>query len=138
MIRSLDGIRVLELARYQAGPRGGMMMSDLGAEVIKIERIGGEDTRNNAPIMRGQSVYFSVYNRGKKSLCLDMRSDEGKQELQTELAHAIGLGVHAVPTFVFADRFALQGAQPVETFARVLEQLAGESAGDGDGRTTVH
>ena len=67
-----------------------------------------------------------------------LRSDEGKQELQTDLAHAIGLGVHAVPTFVFADRFALQGAQPVETFARVLEQLAGESAGDGDGRTTAH
>lgn len=79
MKKSLDGIRVLELARYQAGPRGGMMMSDLGAEVIKIERIGGEDTRNNSPILRGQSVYFSVYNRGKKSICLDMRTDGGKE-----------------------------------------------------------
>ncbi len=88
MIRSLDGIRVLELARYQAGPRGGMMMSDLGAEVIKIERIGGEDTRNNAPIMRGQSVYFSVYNRGKKSLCLDMRTDRGKAIFGELVKHA--------------------------------------------------
>ncbi len=76
---SLDGVRVLELARFQAGPRGGMMMSDLGAEVIKIERIGGEETRKNPPIVRGQSVYFTVYNRGKKSICLDMRNDEGKE-----------------------------------------------------------
>ena len=75
---SLEGVRVLELARYQAGPRGGMIMSDLGAEVIKIERLGGEETRGNPPIVRGQSVYFTVYNRGKKSLCLDMRAPRGK------------------------------------------------------------
>lgn len=79
MTQSLAGVRVLELARYQAGPRGGMMLSDLGAEVIKIERPGGEETRNNPPMVRGQSIYFTVYNRGKKSLCLDMRSPEGKQ-----------------------------------------------------------
>ena len=79
MDRSLEGVRVLELARYQAGPRGGMMMSDLGAEVIKIERIGGEETRKNYPVVDGQSIYFSVYNRGKKSLCLDMRTERGKE-----------------------------------------------------------
>ncbi len=76
---SLDGVRVLELARFQAGPRGGMMLSDLGAEVIKVERIGGEETRRHPPIVRGQSVYFTVYNRGKKSICLDMRADRGKE-----------------------------------------------------------
>jgi CoA:oxalate CoA-transferase len=65
MSKSLEGVRVLELARFQAGPRGGMMMSDLGAEVIKIERIGGEETRQNPPMLRGQSIYFTVYNRGK-------------------------------------------------------------------------
>jgi CoA:oxalate CoA-transferase len=75
----LDGVRVLELARFQAGPRGGMIMSDLGAEVIKIEQIGGEETRRHPPMVRGQSVYFSVYNRGKKSICLDMRSPKGKE-----------------------------------------------------------
>src|SRR6476659_5450646 len=67
MSLSLDGVRVLELARYQAGPRGGMILSDLGAEVIKIERLGGEETRRHAPMVRGQSIYFTVYNRGKKS-----------------------------------------------------------------------
>ncbi len=76
---SLDGVRVLELARYQAGPRGGMILSDLGAEVIKIERPGGEETRKHPPMVRGQSVYFTVYNRGKKSICLDMRDLRGKE-----------------------------------------------------------
>jgi crotonobetainyl-CoA:carnitine CoA-transferase CaiB-like acyl-CoA transferase len=76
---SLDGVRVLELARFQAGPRGGMMLSDLGAEVIKVERIGGEETRRHPPMVRGQSVYFTVYNRGKKSICLDLRSARGKE-----------------------------------------------------------
>src|SRR6516164_8686360 len=79
MSLNLEGVRVLELARYQAGPRGGMIMSDLGAEVIKIERIGGEETRKHAPMVRGQSIYFTVYNRGKKSICLDMRQAEGRE-----------------------------------------------------------
>ena len=79
MSLALSGVRVLELARYQAGPRGGMILSDLGAEVIKIERLGGEETRKNPPVVRGQSIYFTVYNRGKKSICLDMRTDQGKQ-----------------------------------------------------------
>jgi len=76
---ALDGVRVLELARFQAGPRGGMILSDLGAEVIKIEPPGGEETRKHPPMVRGQSVYFTVYNRGKKSVCLDMRSARGKE-----------------------------------------------------------
>ncbi len=74
----LDGIRILELARYQAGPRCGMVLSDMGAEVIKIEKPGGEDTRKSRPVVKGQSIYFAVYNRGKKSICLDMRHEEGK------------------------------------------------------------
>src|ERR1700686_4584921 len=78
MAGSLDGVRVLELARYQAGPRDGMILSDLGAEFIKIEKLGGEEPRKSEPLVKGQSVYFSVYNRGKKSLCLDLRQEAGK------------------------------------------------------------
>src|SRR6202040_2457871 len=59
--------------------RGGMILSDLGAEVIKIEKLGGEETRRSEPVVRGQSVYFAVYNRGKKSMCLDMRTERGKE-----------------------------------------------------------
>ena len=79
MTLALEGVRVLELARFQAGPRGGMILSDLGAEVIKIEPPGGEETRQHPPMVRGQSVYFTVYNRGKKSVCLDLRSERGKE-----------------------------------------------------------
>jgi len=77
-VGSLDGITVLELSRYQSGPRCSMILSDLGANVIKIERPGGEETRAMAPIVNGQSIYFGVYNRGKKSICLDLRRPEGK------------------------------------------------------------
>jgi len=79
MTGCLDGVRVLELARFQAGPRGGMLLSDLGADGIKIEPPGGEETRRHPPMVRGQSVYFSVYNRGKRSLCLDLRHPRGKE-----------------------------------------------------------
>ena len=51
MTGALDGIRVLELARFQAGPRGGMLLSDLGADVIKIEPPGGEETRRHPPMV---------------------------------------------------------------------------------------
>src|SRR5438046_656074 len=90
MAGALEGVRVLELARYQAGPRGGMILSDLGAEVIKIEKLGGEETRRSEPLVRGQSVYFSVYNRGKKSLCLDLRT-ERRQEILAALMPTAGI-----------------------------------------------
>lgn len=77
----IDGIRVIELARYQAGPRVGMVLSDLGAEVIKVEAIGGEVTRSSSPTVDGQSIYFGAYNRGKKSVCVDLRTAEGKEVL---------------------------------------------------------
>src|ERR1700731_1058011 len=79
MAGSLNGVRVLDLVRYQAGPRGGMKPADLGAAAIKIEKLGGEETRREEPVVRGQLVYFSVSNRGKKSLCLDMRTERGKE-----------------------------------------------------------
>jgi len=79
MAACLDGVRVLELARFQAGPRGGMLLGDLGAEVIKLEPLGGEETRRMPPLVRGQSDYFSIYNRGKKSVCLDLRNPRGKE-----------------------------------------------------------
>jgi CoA:oxalate CoA-transferase len=55
-----------------------MLLSDLGAEVIKIEKLGGETNRQHSPIVQGQSLYFSAYNRGKKSVCLDLRHEAGK------------------------------------------------------------
>jgi len=84
----LDGIRVIELARYQAGPRCGMILRDLGAEVLKVEQPGGEATRQAPPMVRGQSIYFSVYNRGKKSICLNLRTADGKRILRDLISTA--------------------------------------------------
>ena len=72
----LEGIRVLDLGRHQAGPRCAQVLARLGAEVIKVERLGGEETRTHGPWSNGQSAYFVQYNSGKKSLCIDMRKDE--------------------------------------------------------------
>jgi CoA:oxalate CoA-transferase len=79
----LDGVRVLELARWQAGPRAGLILSDLGAEVLKIEKPGGEETRTSPPMHEKQSLYFGTYNRGKKSICLDLRQREGIEIFQS-------------------------------------------------------
>jgi formyl-CoA transferase len=75
----LDGIRVLELANYMAGPYCGMLLADMGAEVIKIENPnGGDFSRGSSPFLDGEGVGFMAINRGKKSLTLDLKSERGK------------------------------------------------------------
>ena len=80
----LEGIRVLDLGRYQAGPRCGLMFARMGAEVIKVESVAGDESRKNGPTVRGQSAYWVQYNSGKKSLSINLRSNEGK-EILTDL-----------------------------------------------------
>jgi len=75
----LDGIRVIDLGRYQAGPRCGLVLARLGADVIKVETPGrGDESRANPPTVRGQSAYWVQYNSGKRSLSLNLRAEEGK------------------------------------------------------------
>ena len=78
----LEGIRVIDLGRHQAGPRCAQVLARLGAEVIKIERLGGEETRYHAPWVRKQSAYWVQYNSGKKSVSMDLRKEEGKEALR--------------------------------------------------------
>ena len=75
----LRGVRVLDLTRVLAGPFCTMNLADLGAEVIKIEVPGrGDDSRSFAPVMpSGDSGYFYSVNRGKRSITLDLRTEEG-------------------------------------------------------------
>ncbi len=75
----LTGIRVLDLGRYQAGPRCALMFARMGAEVIKVESVGGDESRKNGPTVRGQSAYWVQYNSGKKSLAVNLRTNEGKE-----------------------------------------------------------
>ena len=77
--KPLRGVRVLDLTRVLAGPFCTMNLADLGAEVIKIEMPGsGDDSRSFAPMMpSGDSAYFYSVNRGKRSVTLDLRIEEG-------------------------------------------------------------
>jgi crotonobetainyl-CoA:carnitine CoA-transferase CaiB-like acyl-CoA transferase len=75
----LDGVRILELARWQAAPRGGLVLRDMGAEVIKVEWRKGADLRNSGPFVDHMSVQFAAYNRGKKSITLNTRHPRGKE-----------------------------------------------------------
>ncbi len=78
----LDGVRMLDLGRYQAGPRCALMFARMGAEVIKIEGLSGDESRAGGPKVRGQSAYWVQYNSGKKSLSIDLRAEEGKEILR--------------------------------------------------------
>ena len=82
-MRPLEGIRILDLTRVLSGPYCTMLLGDLGAEVIKVERPGeGDDTRAFAPPFQGdQAAYFLSINRNKKSITLDMKSEQGKEIL---------------------------------------------------------
>ena len=79
---ALEGIRVLDLGRYQAGPRCALMFARMGAEVIKVESLDGDESRKNPPMVRGQSAYWVQYNSGKKSLAINLRTDNGKAVLR--------------------------------------------------------
>ncbi len=76
----LDGLRVLELGQVLAGPFAGAIFADLGAEVIKLERVdGGDDARRMGPAFRhGDAHNFQVFNRGKHSVALDLKTDAGR------------------------------------------------------------
>lgn len=76
----LEGTRILDVSRVLTGPFCTMILGDLGAEVIKIETTsGGDDTRQwGPPFIAGESAYFLSINRNKKSLTLDLNSNEGR------------------------------------------------------------
>ena len=75
----LDGVRILELARWQAAPRASLILRDMGAQVIKVEWRKGGDLRNSGPKVGEMSVQFAAYNRGKKSITLNTRHPKGKE-----------------------------------------------------------
>ena len=78
----LSGIRVVDLTRILAGPFCTQLLADLGAEVIKVEPPGrGDPVRAQGAIKDGLSWYYAQFNRNKKSLTLDLYSDEGRAVL---------------------------------------------------------
>ena len=70
----LQGIRVLEFTHMVMGPAVGAMLASLGAEVVRVEPVGGDSTRN---LLGSGAGYFPMYNRHKQSICLDLKSPAG-------------------------------------------------------------
>jgi crotonobetainyl-CoA:carnitine CoA-transferase CaiB-like acyl-CoA transferase len=82
MALPLHGITVLDLSRVLAGPYCTMVLADLGADVIKVERLpGGDDSRSMGPFLDGESYCFAQVNRGKRGVALDLRQPAGLEAL---------------------------------------------------------
>jgi crotonobetainyl-CoA:carnitine CoA-transferase CaiB-like acyl-CoA transferase len=86
----LQGLKVLELAQIMAGPTCGMMLADLGADVVKVERVpGGDDTRMmNRPSVRGESAAFMAMNRNKRGIALNLKLPSAQEALKRMVARA--------------------------------------------------
>jgi CoA:oxalate CoA-transferase len=83
MQKPLAGVRVLDLTRVLAGPYCTMMLSDLGAEIIKVEiPVTGDDSRTFGPFKNGKSLYFLNVNRGKESVAINLKTGAGKKLLR--------------------------------------------------------
>ena len=78
---ALDGLKVLDLTSMVSGPVAAMMLADQGARVIKVEPLAGEQMRHLGSTYQGVNPGFFSCNRGKESIALDLKSEEGKSIL---------------------------------------------------------
>jgi crotonobetainyl-CoA:carnitine CoA-transferase CaiB-like acyl-CoA transferase len=69
----LEGVKVIELAHVMAGPVAGLMLADMGADVIKVERPSGDDTRHSAPFIGDEAASYMMMNRNKRGIMLDLK-----------------------------------------------------------------
>ncbi|MDY0095085.1 MAG: CoA transferase, partial [Candidatus Vecturithrix sp.] len=80
MPKPLEQLKVLDLTRVLAGPYCTMLLRELGAEIIKVEMPGtGDDARHYGPFKANKSVYFLSINRGKESISINLKTEQGKQ-----------------------------------------------------------
>lgn len=97
----LDGIRVVEVGHMLAGPYCGLMLADMGAEVIKIETSEGDIGRTVSPHFIGpHNAYFASLNRNKKSIVIDLASDEGREALGGIVAQSHALVTNLRPSAI--------------------------------------
>ena len=87
MAGPLEGCRVLELAHVMAGPVCGLMLADMGADVVKIEKPEGDDTRRMVPpVVNGESAAFLMMNRNKRGIVLDLKHADAKAALRLRIS----------------------------------------------------
>ncbi len=119
----LAGFRILDLSRVMAGPYCASMLADAGAEVIKVEAPErGEDSRHIGPFAKGESAYFMMLNRGKKSITLDLKSARGVELLRRLAAKSDALIENFRPGVarrLGIDYVALAGVNPKLVYASI-------------------
>lgn len=115
----LSGVRIIEMGQNVAGPHAAQILSDLGAEVIKIERPGGEEGRRlGPPFVSDNPAWFHQINRGKKSVTVDLRNDADCQQLVALIGTA-DVFVHNTRPGVLAT-FGLDAAPLRIRFPRLI------------------
>ena len=92
-MQPLAGVLVLDFTTLLPGPLATLLLAEAGAEVIKIERPGGEDMRLYEPRFDGESAMFALLNSGKKSLVLDLKSAADRDKLTPLIKRADGEGL---------------------------------------------
>ena len=130
----LDGMRIIEGSAFVAAPLGGMTMAQLGAEVIRFDPIGGGLDRTRWPITAdGQSLFWAGLNKGKRSIQVDLGSEEGRAiaaALITAPGPEAGLFLTNFPARGFLDYDALAAERPDLIMVNVVGNHDGSSAVD--------
>lgn len=130
MYRLLEGLRVVEAASFVAGPTAGLYLAQMGAEVIRVDQIGGGPDFNRWPLgPSGASLYWENLNRAKKSVALDLASEEGRALLR-RLAASAGLLVTNFPVGGFLAHDEIARLRPDHITVRVMGQADGGPALD--------
>ncbi len=158
--RPLDGLRVLDFTRVLAGPLATALLADLGADVIKVEPPQGDDYRAIGPMRNGESALFSVVNRNKKSLVLDLKQaqavalvkamvaevDVVVENFRPGVAERLGIGYEqlkaANPRLVYVSVSGFGQTGPLTdkpAYDVIVQAMSGlmEATGDPDGPPTL-
>lgn len=153
MTKPLQGIRVLDLSRVLAGPYCTALLADLGAEIIKVEPPSGDDYRHIGPFKGGDSALFTLNNRGKRSIVLDLkdpadlalaqdiaaRVDVVVENFRPGVAARLGLGADALraanPRLIYCSisGFGQEGPfRDLPAYDLVVQAMSGLMAGTGE------
>lgn len=143
---SLEGVRVLDVTQYMAGPFCAMILADLGADVIKVEPPEGDATRHMVGTVGTESAAFNAVNRGKRSVALNLKLASGREAFlrmarSTDIVvenyrpgvmRSLGLGYESLstvnPRLIYASISGYGGAGPESTkggFDLVAQGLSG-------------